>query len=129
LTARQARRVGVELGVLLVAGGVVWILRRGQVGACALAALGVLLVALAVARPAMLVPFASRWMRMASLFSRIMQPVVLTVLYLAVITPMALLRRTLGRSPIARDRGAPSYWRRREPSTPELARRSMERPY
>jgi hypothetical protein len=130
LTPNKARRVGLELGgLLLVAAGLLgW--RGGRVAAATAAALlGLALCSTALARPTLLVPFARRWMGLASVISRVTSPIVLGAIYLVLITPMAWMRRSFGHSPIARDRAATTYWRRREPLSPDAARRGMERQF
>lgn len=129
LTVRQARRVGLELGVFLLAIGLFAAHRKPQLQAYLVVALAAALLGLALVRPVLLVPAASRWMRIGALLSRLVQPVVLTLIYLVVLTPVAWLRRTVGRSPIRRDLDAASYWHRRERTPPDLARSSMERPF
>lgn len=127
LTTRQARRVGLELGgLLLVVAGV--LLRRGTRPALALAAgaLGAALCALAAFRPAALQPLASRWMGQAARISRVTSPIVFAVIYLLVFTPMAWLRRTVGHSPIARDPAAETYWHRRDTPPDDAVRQGME---
>jgi hypothetical protein len=86
-----------------------------------------MLLALAVARPVLLAPAARRWMAFAALISRFTTPIVLTIVYLVVLTPAAWVRRTFGRSPIARDPRATTYWVRRDLRSPQARRASMER--
>ena len=129
MTSRQARRVGLELGGFLLLAAALLVHRGERFAAAAVAALGAALWVAALERPALLVPFARRWMGLASRLSRITSPLVLGVIYLAVFTPMAWMRRRFGQSPIARDPSATTYWRRREPLPPEDARRAMERQF
>ena len=104
------------------------IARRGGAPALAwgLVAAGVLLVALALVRPFLLAPLAGWWMRVATRISSVTTPVILTVVYLVALTPMAWLRRTVGRSPIARARDSSTYWVRRSERSPSDARSSLE---
>jgi hypothetical protein len=129
LTTRLARRVGLELGGFLILGAGLLAYRGGRAAPTAMGALGVVLALTALGRPALLVPFARRWMGLASRISRVTSPLVLGVIYLAVFTPMAWMRRSFGRSPIARDPSAATYWRRREPLPPDAVRRGMERQF
>jgi hypothetical protein len=87
------------------------------------------LLALVAARSPLLVPIARRWMAIGSAVSRVTAPVFLTVVYLAVFTPMAWMRRVIGRSPIARDPAGETYWVRRDARTADETRRSMERQF
>jgi hypothetical protein len=91
-----------------------------------LAVVGALLVALALLRPALLAPVSRVWLSFGQRLASVTTPVVLTLIYWALLTPIGIVRRTVSRSPIARDRAAPSYWVRREPSTPDERRAAME---
>jgi hypothetical protein len=72
--------------------------------------------ALAVLRPRALHGANVAWQWLGRWLERIVNPVVLGVLFLVVITPMALLMRLVGRDPLRRriDRAATTYWIRRE---------------
>jgi hypothetical protein len=67
------------------------------------------------------------WMRFGLLASRVMTPLVLGVVFFLVISPMALVRRLLGRDPLQRalDPNHDSY---RVPSTKNPAE-NLERPF
>ena len=130
LTQRRARRVGLELGGFLVAIGAVIGVRRGLTFvAMAASALGACLLALTATRSPLLVPIARRWMAFGTAISRITTPIVLTIIYLVVFTPMAWVRRVFGRSPIARRAGSASCWVHRPDQTSDEIRASMERQF
>jgi hypothetical protein len=126
----RARRFGIEIGGLLLVVALL-LFRRGvhPRSASFAAVVGAVLIAVALGRPALLAPLARRWMALATAISRITTPIVLGVVYLAVLTPMGWLRRTVGRSPIARDDGSPTYWIRREQRPPESMRSDMDHQY
>lgn len=67
------------------------------------------------------------WTRLGESLSTVTRPVVLRVLYWVVLTPAGVMRRSFGRSPLARSRDATSFWVRREPRSADEARRAMER--
>jgi hypothetical protein len=75
---------------------------------------------LAVVRPALLAPLNRIWTRFGLLLHRVVNPLVMAVLYFGVITPVALIMRATGRDPLNRrfDPGAASYWVNREPPGP-----------
>lgn len=50
-----------------------------------------------------------QWLRFAHVLGRINTAILLTVLYLAVVTPIGILFRALGRSPLRR-KGSGSAW-------------------
>jgi hypothetical protein len=47
----------------------------------------------------------------------VVAPVFIAAVYWLVITPVGLVRRTFGRSPLRRDPGAPTFWHERVPDT------------
>jgi hypothetical protein len=84
---------------------------RGHAAAGAtLGTLAGLLITAALARPARLGPVHRAWMGLAARISLITTPLVLGVVYFAVITPMAFARRLIGGNPLAHGRGKTSYW-------------------
>jgi hypothetical protein len=81
--------------------------------------LGAVAIGFAVAallRPLVLSPLNRLWFRFGLLLHAIVNPVIMGLMYFAVITPIALLMRVLGKRPIPLepDRAATSYWRRRD---------------
>lgn len=72
-------------------------------------------------RPVWLTPFNRAWMRFAELLHRVVNPVVLAVLYFLVVTPFALIMRMFRRDPLHRafDPDAKSYWIDRDPPGPD----------
>ena len=129
LSTAEGRRFGLTLAAgFAVVGGVLW--WRGHLRAAtvawtlaAAAALGGLLV------PRHLGPVERAWMALGVALSRVTTPVFYSALYLLVLTPIALVRRTAGRSPLARDPAAPSYWIRRPPASPDERRQGLERQF
>jgi hypothetical protein len=68
-------------------------------------------------RPAWLTPFNRLWMRFAELLHRVVNPVVLAILFFAVITPFALAMRIFRKDPLHRlyEPALKSYWIKRDP--------------
>ena len=106
------------MGLAALVAGLLLLRNRHALTGIACLVLALLLVVLAVTRPAMLGPIARRWLALAHLISRVVTPLMLALVYFLIVTPMGLLRRTLGKSPFARDPRAGSYW---VPSTPRTA--------
>jgi hypothetical protein len=81
----------------------------------------------ALANPKSLRPVYRGWMRFGQLANRIVTPILLSVIYLTLFTPIGLTMRLFGQDPMRRalDRNASSY-REASPSVPP---RSMERPF
>jgi hypothetical protein len=94
--------------------------KHGTVREWALALSGVFLV-LAMGRPLWLQPLNRLWTQLGLLLGRIVTPVVMTVLFFLVFTPVALLVRLLGKDPLrlALDAQAHTYWIERVPPGPE----------
>jgi len=86
----------------------------------ALAALGVVLVLFALAVPGMLAPLNGAWMRLGLVLSKVVNPIVLCLLYVTTIMPMGLAMRAFGRDQlrIRFDPDADSYWIEKAPPGP-----------
>ncbi len=71
-----------------------------------------LLLLLALTRPALLAPLNRIWTKIGLALGAIVAPVVMAFIYFALITPMAVLARLLGKDflCLARDPAAPTYW-------------------
>jgi hypothetical protein len=130
MASQPGRRFGLEMGAACVVAALL-LARRGThpVAALALGLLGALVALMAGLRPSLLAPTARAWSRVGEAIAGVTTPLMLGAVYFVVITPMALLRRTLGRSPIARDRNASSYWVRRTPRSSDERRAEMERQF
>jgi ABC-type uncharacterized transport system permease subunit len=65
--------------------------------------------------PAHLGPVERGWLKFAYLLSLVTTPLVMAALYFGVMTPLGLLRRSLGSNPIEQQASGGSYWKiRRE---------------
>ena len=106
--------------VVVFAGIGAWPLLGGEPPRTWLLALAALLGLATAVAPHLLAPFNRLWFRFGLALQKVVTPVVLGVLFFAVITPMALLMRATGRDPLAlaRDRDAKSYWIARDPPGP-----------
>ena len=95
-----------------------WWKEQGGAGWFAAAALAMLLIALI--RPSLLAPFNRLWTKLALLLSRIMNPVIMGILFFLVVAPIGLLMRLFGKRPLALeiDPAAKSYWMERNPPGP-----------
>jgi Saxitoxin biosynthesis operon protein SxtJ len=69
------------------------------------------------------------WTRFGELLHQLVSPVVMGVVFFLVVTPVALIMRTLGTDPLRlkRDADAETYWIERQPSGPDP--RTMARQY
>ena len=77
----------------------------------------------AMLKPALLAGLNRRWMKLGILLGKIVSPIALGLLFYGVVTPIGLMMRLTGKDPLRLkfDRGADSYWIRREPPGPPPA--------
>ena len=102
-------------GALLVIAAFQW--RRGApqwVWVTLIALAAVLLIAAALV-PSLLRPVYRGWMRLGEVLGWVNTRVLLTLIFFLVVTPIGLLMRLFGRSPIAVKRRNDSYWLDVEP--------------
>lgn len=95
-----------------------WWKEHGGAGWFVAAAAVMLLIALI--RPALLAPFNRVWTRLALLLSKIMNPVIMAILFFLVVAPIGLLMRLFNKRPLALgfEPEAESYWIERKPAGP-----------
>ena len=81
---------------------------------------------LALMRPALLAPLNWVWTKVGLLMGAVVAPIVMAFIYFALITPMALIARLVGKDflGLRRDPAAPTYWLPRldDDQTPERLR-------
>ena len=84
------------------------------------AAAAVLMIVLALSVPVVLAPFNRLWYRFGMLLSRIVQPIVLGLLFFVTVTPLALIMRSTGKDPLRLRfrKYLDSYWVVRDPPGP-----------
>lgn len=73
---------------------------------------GAALLIVALLAPALLRPLNLLWYRFGLILARVMNPVVMALVYLIAIVPVGMLWKLTGRDPLRLrfDRNAPSYW-------------------
>ena len=105
------RSVGLTFGAVFTIAGLLPLATGGAPRAWALITAALFaLVALAV--PAPLGPLSRAWLRLGLAMHRVVNPVVMAVLFYAVVTPFGLLMRLVGRGRgprLRQDRSASSY--------------------
>ena len=114
------RGFGAVFAFVFVAVGLFPLLNGGPPRAWALGVAVALLLA-ALVKPALLAPFNRVWFKFGLLLQRVVNPLVMAVIYFAVATPTGLVMRALGKDPLRlkRDPDADSYWIHRDPPGPE----------
>lgn len=108
------RAFGCTVGGILIAIGVVKPLLTGVLSLASAATIGVgaVLLLLGIAAPALLAVPHRLWLRLGAIIAALANPVILAVLFIAVVTPLAAVMRLVGKRPLrlAADPGAASYW-------------------
>jgi hypothetical protein len=86
-------------------------------------ALGIAVVFLlaALINPKTLAPLNRAWMRFGLLLHKIVNPVIMGLVFFLTVTPTALIMRALGKDPLRRrlDKEATTYWIDRDPPGPD----------
>jgi hypothetical protein len=97
--------------------------------ACLIFAAGALLLLLGIFAPSRLSALNRVWLKVGAAIAKVVNPIVLALLFFLVVTPMAFVMRIFGKRPLrlATDRAASSYWIDREP--PEGEASSMRRQF
>lgn len=121
-TAGQGRRFGFTVGLAFaVFAGLAW-WRDHPTTTMILAGLAGVLIVSAMAVPAYLGPVERKWMAFAHLISKVTTPIVMGAMYLGVLLPTGVLRRTFGGNPMHHAAGDGSYWKKRERRASDLTR-------
>lgn len=128
-TAKQGRRFGTTLGIAFALVGAFSFWRGQATASKVLGGLGVALLVAALAAPRSLELVERSWMKLAFLISRVTSPIFLALIYFAVLAPMGLIRRTVGRNPLVHSPGDRGYWITRPAVDAEKRRRSLERQF
>jgi hypothetical protein len=95
-----------------------WWKGHGYAGWFAAAAVAMLVISLV--RPSVLAPFNRVWTKLALVLSKVMNPVIMAILFFIVVAPIGLIMRAMGKRPLALefDPAAKSYWIERKPPGP-----------
>jgi hypothetical protein len=116
------RGFGLTVGgvLLLIAAGRVWLHEGYGAVELALGAVGLCLVVLALVRAQSLAGLNRAWMKLGLLLFKVVNPVVLGLIYLTTIVPIGVVMRAFGHDPLRlkRDPQASTYWVKREPPGP-----------
>ena len=119
VTGGSDRSFGLVFGGFFALIALVPLIRGGAVHWWAIA-LAAAFLAVAMVRPALLAPANRAWMRFALLLSKIVNPIMMGLVFFLAVTPVALIMRMRGKDPLRLrfDRGAQSYWIERTPPGP-----------
>ena len=125
---KENRRFGLVMAAALFVLGAISFALGGRASFW-LAGAAVSLAAAAWAAPGLLNPLRVVWMKLAHVLGVVNSWIILTLIFAVVVTPVALVIRMLGRSPIDRrpDPVRASYWQARGPE--EFTANRMERQF
>jgi len=117
---RELRKFGLWVGAALVVLGLLFLLRH-KTHYPYLLWPGVALTAFGAARPRALKYVYLAWMTLAIVLGFVVSPLVLTLFFFLVMTPVGLAARSLGKDFLSRkvDRTATTYWIQRERKGPK----------
>ena len=107
---RALRRFAFTVGAAFLAPAVASYLRGHRAAPVVLGTAGAALVLGGLLVPARLGGVYRGWMRLALAISRVTTPLFMGVVYFAILTPLALVRRLGGRHPLGVAAGAPTAW-------------------
>jgi hypothetical protein len=114
------RAFGYTVGSILVTIAAAKAVMAGAISPllCLIFAAGTVLVSVGLVAPSRLAMLNTAWAKLGGAIAKVVNPIFLAVLFLLVVTPMALLMRMAGKRPLrlAPDRGVASYWIVREPT-------------
>jgi hypothetical protein len=122
LTAREGRKFALTLAVAFGVLTVVAWWRESPRATLVFGALAEAFVLGGLLVPGKLGPVYRLWMGFAHALSRITTPVFMGVVYFLVITPIAVIRRTLGGNPLRAHRGATGWVDRQQDPRGDLTR-------
>lgn len=129
LTRREGMKFAFTLGAAFSVLSALLAVRHRTLGAEVTLVLGFLLLVLGVVAPTRLGRVQRGWMALGHAIGRVTGPIALALIYYVALTPIGYLRRTFGRSPLARDPGTPTYWIPRVRSDAAERRRALERQF
>lgn len=114
LSPAEGRRFAFPVGAAFVVLGALLVWRGRTASGAVVAGMGGTLVIAGLAIPERLGPVERGWMRFARALSRVTTPILMTVVFVLVITPIGLVMRMAGHRPLVRRPGPDSFWAARE---------------
>jgi hypothetical protein len=129
LTRREGMKFAFTLGAAFSVLSALLAFRHRTLGAEGTFALGVLFLLAGLLAPTHLGPVQRAWMALGHTIGRVTGPIALGLIYYVALTPIGYVRRTFGRSPLARNPGAPTFWIPRARNDGDERRRAMERQF
>ena len=115
------RSFGIVFTLVFLAMGV-WVVSGGQSKGWFFFVSAVLFLVAAIARPSILGPLNRAWAKFGLLLGQVFNPLLLGVIFFLVVTPMAVIRRLLGKDSLhlKSKSNLESYWIDRSPAGPKF---------
>jgi hypothetical protein len=104
------RQFGLSVGTVLLIAAAYFAWRERIVPAQALGVLGAVLIVLGYLQPNLLKYPSAAWWKLAMVLGYVNARVILTLIFLTVLTPLGVVWRVIGRDPLARRRASWSGW-------------------
>ena len=117
--AGSDRTFGCIVGGMLMVIGTIKAFAAGAISSvvCLIFASGALLLLLGIVAPSRLSALNRLWLKVGAAIAKVVNPIILALLFFLVVTPMAFFMRIVGKRPLrlAADRTAATYWIECEP--------------
>ena len=112
---------GMVFALVFLAVGI-WVVSDGQSKGWFFFVSAALFLVVAIARPSILGPLNRAWAKFGLLLGRVINPVILGFVFFLVVTPMAVIRRLLGKDSLhlKSNPDLKSYWIDRSPAGPKF---------
>jgi hypothetical protein len=118
IAAPTERSFGVTFAVVFALLAIWFGYRSGiSLRTIAAAAAAVAFLALAYTMPRVLAPLNWAWFRFGLALHAVISPIILGMLFFAVVTPIGVVMRLLGKDLLGLKRRAPTYWLTRDPDS------------
>ncbi len=119
-TGPSDRKFGLTLGIVFALLAVLKLVERSNWGMI-WSVLAVALIGSALLRPSLLSVPNTMWLKLGLLLHRIVNPIIMALLFFGTILPIGLLMRVLGKDPLRLrlDKAADSYWLPRSDERPQ----------
>jgi saxitoxin biosynthesis operon SxtJ-like protein len=119
-TGPSDRKFGLTLGIVFALLAVLKLVERSNWGMI-WSVLAVALIGCALLRPSLLAVPNMIWLKFGLLLHRIVNPIIMALLFFGTILPIGLLMRVLGKDPLRLrlDKAADSYWLPRSDERPQ----------
>jgi hypothetical protein len=119
VTGPSDRRFGLTIAVVCAVVGAIRLV-FGHGGWWWWLGAGLLLALLGLCAPALLAPLNRLWLKLGLVLYKVINPVVMALIFVTTIVPTGILMRLCGKDPLRlkREPGAASYWIPRDPPGP-----------